>query len=398
MRTTIAAALASDCVELEELEEKYGPLQSMIKELLGTVPNSSRYLEIWPPAFRTLNLLVASFLNLPMMLFGFAAPKEIVGLVMYATSRTNKCSYCVAHSCSFALRRGTAADVFTEKDRSDRTQSAMAVAEALSSTPHKLDAELRESFENHFGPDNADWLALASVLMNFLNKVMDSIQVELEIDVTSEVSPLLLPTGWRPDKDADSSTDLPAPDSVGTYLRILLNAPGMHRMQSKWLSGMPADAVAARAHIAEIAHWDEPLLSKMRHAKPRLALAVSLRENLCMKQSTLDIGCKALAGIVFAGHIDSDKLRAQCEKLGESAGVEIAVMKAVSDGDDDGLEMVQACVVRLARLLSSSPPRHDEEVLVEVTGVLLNTQLVETVVWLSLLQMIYRLGIWYEIE
>ena len=37
---------------------------------------------------------------------GFGAPRDIVGLAMYAASRAAQCAYCSAHSCSFALRRG----------------------------------------------------------------------------------------------------------------------------------------------------------------------------------------------------------------------------------------------------------------------------------------------------
>ncbi len=75
--------------------------------LIGVVPNCGTYLEIWPPAFHTYNILVPNFLNLPFSVFGFGgAPKDSVGLGMYVSSRAAECPYCSAHTCSFALRRG----------------------------------------------------------------------------------------------------------------------------------------------------------------------------------------------------------------------------------------------------------------------------------------------------
>ena len=104
---TLVPLLRADMVPWETLEERHGPLLKLVRVLLGVVPNCDRYLEIWPPAFRTYNIMVPNFLNLPFLIFGAGgAPGDAVGLSMYVSSRTAGCSYCSAHSCSFAMRRG----------------------------------------------------------------------------------------------------------------------------------------------------------------------------------------------------------------------------------------------------------------------------------------------------
>jgi len=40
----------------------------------GMVPNCDPYLEIWPPAFRTYNLMVPNLLNLPAPVLGVGGP------------------------------------------------------------------------------------------------------------------------------------------------------------------------------------------------------------------------------------------------------------------------------------------------------------------------------------
>lgn len=87
---TLVPLLREEMVAWETLEERYGALLKLVEVLLGVVPNCDRYLEIWPPAFRTYNVMVPNFLNLPAPVFGVGgAPGEIVGLGMYASSRVD---------------------------------------------------------------------------------------------------------------------------------------------------------------------------------------------------------------------------------------------------------------------------------------------------------------------
>ena len=67
---TLVPLLREEMVAWETLEERYGALLKLVEVLLGVVPNCDRYLEIWPPAFRTYNVMVPNFLNLPAPIFG----------------------------------------------------------------------------------------------------------------------------------------------------------------------------------------------------------------------------------------------------------------------------------------------------------------------------------------
>ena len=105
--STLAALLHDDAVEWDVLHDRHGPMLEVVRTLLGVVPNCDRYLEIWEPAFRTYNIMVPNFLNVPVSILGFGGPPAgVVGMGMYVTSRTAECPYCTAHTCSFALRRG----------------------------------------------------------------------------------------------------------------------------------------------------------------------------------------------------------------------------------------------------------------------------------------------------
>ncbi len=59
--------LEQEAVPFETLHTRYGSLLELVRKLLGVVPNCDPYLEIWPPAFRTYNVMVPNLLNLPLM-------------------------------------------------------------------------------------------------------------------------------------------------------------------------------------------------------------------------------------------------------------------------------------------------------------------------------------------
>src|SRR5215212_104970 len=109
-------------VSWDVLNDRYSPLLRLVDTVLGVVPNCDRYLEIWPPAFRTYNILVPNLLNLPVPVLGVGGPPAgVVGLAMYVSSRVAGCAYCSAHSCSFAMRRGASPDKVAAALFPDRT-------------------------------------------------------------------------------------------------------------------------------------------------------------------------------------------------------------------------------------------------------------------------------------
>jgi hypothetical protein len=185
--------------------------------LLGVVPTCDRYLEIWPPAFRSYNVMVPNFLNLPVPVLGVGGPPPgAVGLAMYVASRTAACPYCTAHSCSFAMRRGASAQTVAAALLPDATGlsrgelATVAVAKALARVPCELTAEHRRGLVDVYGETRAEWIAVGAIMMGFLNKFMDAIGVELEQPVVSEVA-RTLGDGWTPGKaGAELDSTLPA--------------------------------------------------------------------------------------------------------------------------------------------------------------------------------------------
>jgi hypothetical protein len=113
--------LEKDAVPFETLHARYGSLLELVRRLIGVVPNCDPYLEIWPTAFRTYNVMVPNLLNLPFLVWGLGAPRSPLGLALYVSSRTAGCPYCSAHTCSFALRRGATVEEVASALDGDRT-------------------------------------------------------------------------------------------------------------------------------------------------------------------------------------------------------------------------------------------------------------------------------------
>ncbi len=78
---TLVSLLKADAVPMEVLHQRYSSLLELVRRLIGVVPNCDPYLEIWPPAFCTYNVMVPNFLNLPFSFLG-AGPGGLVGLGM----------------------------------------------------------------------------------------------------------------------------------------------------------------------------------------------------------------------------------------------------------------------------------------------------------------------------
>ena len=127
MEKTLADSLQSASVDWNTLHKKYSPQLNLVRELIGVIPNCDPILEIWQPGFRAYNLLVPNMFNLPNTVFGNKSFKAAVGLAMYASSKA-ACAYCTAHTCSFALRRGTRTEAIAGM-RTEKEQAVVSLAE-----------------------------------------------------------------------------------------------------------------------------------------------------------------------------------------------------------------------------------------------------------------------------
>jgi alkylhydroperoxidase family enzyme len=372
--------LQDDAVPFETLHERYGGLLELVRTLIGVVPNCDRYLEIWPPAFRTYNLLVPNFLNLPFMVWGMGAPKDVVGLAMYASSRTAECAYCSAHTCSFALRRGTLPDkVASAVDEdlarfSPAERAAVAMARAVSIVPAHVTSAHRHDLEAHFSSADAEWMVLSVAMMGFLNKFMDALGVELEETTVSEVTGLISPTGWSSGQHLTGKTVAggvaPQADNLRTKLGIIRYAPSALSLDRKWTAGVPNQWPAVGEYLRQHTGHDFPVLSRLTHKRAVRALATVLRDNLDARTSVIGIPRKLAAGIVFAQAVENSGLEVQLRELGDI-------------GSDQRVES-------LARAVAPSPARVDDDVIEHCRG-LAPAEIVEIVTFVAVLQLVHRL-------
>jgi hypothetical protein len=374
--------LEKDAVPFEALHARYGSLLELVRRLLGVVPNCDSYLEIWPPAFRTYNVMVPNLLNLPFMVWGFGAPRSTVGLAMYVSSRTAGCMYCSAHSCTFALRRGATVDevasaldgepALTEADR-----AAVRVARALAVVPAAIGDEDRAGLRRHFSEKDAEWVVLAIAMMGFLNKAMDALGVPLEEATASEVDDVISPSGWAPGQHMRGAVrpgDPPGADSLATRLGLVRYAPQAIKLDKAWTRGVPDRWPAVGEYLRDRTGHCFPVLSRLRHRRAVRAIAAMIRENLG-GESVIGLDNKLAAGLIYAHTVGNPSLAEELRALGAR-------------------ELSDSPTQTLARAISSSPTAVDRGVLGSSRAIP-PAGIVELVTFVSVLQMLHRLSSFY---
>lgn len=409
--STLAQILAPAAVDFSTLQRRYGPLLELVRRLIGVVPNCDRYLEIWPTAFRSYNVMVPNFLNLPFFLWGVGAPKTPVSLAMYTSSRTASCMYCSAHTCSFALRRGTAEHKIAERRNVELTeyeQAAIDVADAISRVPPVLtDAKRAALLRNSSGGD-AEWVVLGIAMMGFLNKMMDALGVELEAATVKEVRALIEPSGWTSGKHRVVPTrhaGAPARgDGLALKVGIVRLLPSALALDRSWTAGVPSRWPAVSEFLRAHTGNDFPVLRHLTHARAIRALATIVRDNCAPSASRLGLDVKHSTGLVYAAVVQNNALAAQARLLATRAGAEdldaVALFAAEPIDFDSDAAVGRAArqhggALVLAKAASYSPARITPPV-VEVARALPRDGVVELVSWLSVLQLLHRLSTFYS--
>ncbi|MEL6982866.1 MAG: carboxymuconolactone decarboxylase family protein [Actinomycetota bacterium] len=430
MNETLAHELAAHARSADQLPASDRPILAMMHELIGVVPNCYPMLDLWPPGLRTFNLLVPNLLNLPMALVGQGAPKDLVGLAMFASSQAAGCSYCIAHHCSFALRRGVDRDTMLGH-RTPVEDAVADLAAAMATVPSTLTPEHIRVAEAHLGARDVESIAMAVALGGFLNKFMDSVGVELEESCLTDVQALLRNHGWHPGKhvrspdpstavDADSgpagapadpydlpwhqvdtSADIPV-DSLGTYLRVIRQAPAAVRLDRAWSRGAPGRLGPALLLLEEEIGYSFPILGALSSPRVVRALTAALRDNLDPATSAIGLELKLLAGLVYAEHVRSPLLVQESVFLLDQLDLSPhpwllrSIRRFAAAPTEDlqlppGLSAFEASAILLARACAASPAEISEVVVAAVMPHLDPDQIIEIVVWLSLLQTLHRL-------
>ena len=413
MAETLAEAIAHERVEFDELHRRYNPVLQLVNVLLGVVPYCDRYLEIWRPGFRTYNLMVPNFLNLPASLLGFGASKDLVGLGLYASSRAAECAYCSAHTCTFALRRGSSSDAVTGNSRTPEEAAVVAVAEALSTDPHHYTSDIGDQLKTLLSEDDAEWVVMGVAMMGFLNKFMDAIGVELEPEAVTDVTALIGPTGWSVGQhawagtegypiDGDAPPPLPPKDSLRTMLTVVRNGPGAVRLDKEWSKDLPNDAEGQQEVLLDRFGYRDEVLGSMLHQKPRRGLAALLRHNLDPEQSEIGVGTKALVGLVFAQHMENGYLADRAVELAKHHNISDAAIDAArtyfpGSTKAEVLDKRTNVALSVARLIAPSPAVMDSETVALAKETLSPSEIVEIAVWVSVNQLLHRLTVYYGV-
>ncbi|MDH3294002.1 MAG: hypothetical protein OER95_06745 [Acidimicrobiia bacterium] len=444
--TTLAQKIEPAAVGFDELEKDYRPMLRLVEQLIGVVPNCDPVLEIWPPGFRSYNLLVPNLLNLPASLVGQGAPKDLVGLAMYVASRAAECMYCSAHTCSFALRRGTTPEALVG-NYSPEEAAVARVAEAIARVPVDITRADISELESFLSPGEIEWVVLSVGMMGFLNKFMDTMGIELEEAAIGDVEDLIGPTGWKVGKHGWNSepvdefdmaggrplhprkpaTDpngnghgargsangsqpgyLSVPkDSLGTYLRVIRQAPGAIRKERQWTKGMASRIAPALLTLeADVGH-SFPILASLHHSKAVRAIATVLRDNLDPTTSALGVRAKCLVGLVYARVVGNEVLTSEAIQLALSLVPDLdhplltAVGRFATAPPESAtlppqLTSVEQAAVMLAKVAAPSPSQVNEISIEAAAGSLTPAQIVETVVWLSVQQLLHRLYSFYD--
>lgn len=373
--------LEQDAVPFATLHARYGAPLELVRRLLGVVPNCDPYLEIWPPAFRTYNVMVPNLLNLPFMLWGLGAPRSTLGLAMYVSSRAAGCMYCSAHSCTFALRRGATVEQVAQaldgrQGLSAADRAAVRVARALAVVPAAIDDEARADLRRHFSEADAEWVVLAIATMGWLNKAMDALGVPLEEAAAAEVNGVIAPSGWTPGqhmKGAIAAGDPPGADSLATRVGLIRYAPRAIRMDRAWTAGVPDRWPAVGDYLRRRTGHAFPVLSRLRHRRAIRAIATMIKDNL--GESVIGLDEKLAAGLIYAQTVGDPALADELRTLGAR-------------------ELPDSPTQALARAISSSPAAVDQRVLASARAIA-PAGIVELVSFVAVLQLLHRLSSFY---
>jgi alkylhydroperoxidase family enzyme len=423
MTTTLAAGLKPASVNFETLHKNYHPVLALVKELIGVVPACDPILEIWPTGFRTYNILVPNMFNLPNTIFGKKSFKASMGLAMYTSSRAAECPYCSAHTCSFALRRGATPEAISGQ-RTPKEKAVVAMAEALSRVPVELTMAHCNSMAEYFSPAEVEQIVYSISMMGFLNKFMDAVGVELEQEAINDTADLISKTGWKAGKHVNGAYKITEKstlksDSLLTYLRVIRQAPGAIRLEKKWTTGVPDSYSQAMEYLQEKTGHSFPVLKNIVQPRVILALTTVLRDNLNAETTEVGLATKCLAGYVFSGVVKNDKLSAEVRSMSMNFAPKPAegifealeqlarnqtptdvksckdVMTALQK--HAGISEKDAAVILLARAAAPSPAEVNEAVIETTTPHISPAGVVEIIVWLSVLQLLHRLGSYYAL-
>jgi len=406
MTATLYASLKPKAPSFSYLHKRYNAVLQLVNVLIGTIPNCDPIMEIWPTSFKTYNLFVPNMLNLPASLFGSKSVKSLMGLAMYQSSAAAGCNYCTAHCCSFAIRRGLDESVIL--GAAEKKEAAVInFSQKMALIPCEVTKEDYQNLKNHCNAKEVEAVSVGIVLMGFLNKFMDVIGVELEPEAIDDVANLLSNTDWetgkhfngeaKPSKGHNIKTD-----SLSTFLKVIIQAPGAIRLEKQWTKGVPSDLNAINSFLKNSIGHHFSILSKLKSGKLKRAVATILRDNFSASNTDIGLRAKVLCGLIFSKIIKNNYLEIELMLLAPNNNVDISEELlgsivdlsnnvAVNLNRNTTLTEQEVAAMHFTVKASPSPAIIYEQAIQDVTNQLSPKSIVELVTWISILQALHRL-------
>ncbi|MCP4315156.1 MAG: hypothetical protein GY789_03770 [Hyphomicrobiales bacterium] len=245
---------------------------------------------------------------------------------------------------------------------------------------------------------------------------MDATGIALEGQIVSDVGGLLAQTNWKPGKhqsgQAIAAGKLPPVDNLATHLRILRMAPTAIRQEARWTKGVLSSWPQAGKYLETHTGYAFPVLSKLTHKRAIRATTTILRDNLDAASSACGLAVKPLVAFLYAAIVEDEELERAARALakrhcGEIEDFEALAEFATQSGTAQSrleflqgrmsLSPAQACCLLLAQAAAPSPATPEPDVVRLVRESLEPAQTVEIMTWISVLQLLHRLDVYFGV-
>lgn len=423
---TIMDVLRPHAVSMQELDSRYHSLLVLVKSLLGVVSNGGGALEMFPPAFTTYNILVPNMLNVPFVLWGIAAPVDLIALASYYAARSSRCAYCSLLTCAFARRRGVDEGALVgARSLSRREAAVVEVALNMSSFPNHLTEEDRKNLFRHLSPSNVEWVVLSVSMVGYLVTFMNGLGTNLERDVVYESGELLKSSGWTEGKHDVSSPEnylqelegeVPKPDTLLSNLKMVKYMPAAMSYDMNALKKIPKAWPEIGDFLMQNVGHSFPILGLLKQVRAVRAIAEAIRLNLDAIVCGIEPDTKYLVGLVYAGvnrnrllakefrkmimlmvdYFDEDMINAVHAFSKEETDFTMDFDTAMSNSVlmEAPLSETQVRILYVAKACSYLPTETTEQVVL-ATKEMRPADVVELLNWVAVLSMLQKLYVFY---
>jgi hypothetical protein len=321
------------------------------------------------------------------------------------------------------LRRGARAEAIGGS-RTEKEQVVAAMAENLANVPSSLTTADVEAVQRYFSKSETEWLVYSISMMGFLTKFMNTMGIELEQEAINDTAELLSETGWQPGIHAlngftITKYSLPQRDNLFTYLRVIRQAPGAVKWEKKWTGDVPSEYDAASEFLKQHAGYSFPILKPIKEKRVIRTLTTALKDNLDEAATVTGLKIKMYAGCIFSTQVSNNILKSEIRNLAvnwapglnnekfalldEASQIEIPFYNASCESAIESLQQQlsltqkEAAIILLTISASYSPAQNNDAVNATALKYLEPAEIVEIVVWLSILQLLNRLSSYYMV-